>query len=214
MKKTLFLIALLAMPAGYALGGPLSFGFRVGGDMATQVSSVFGYSSQQTGDVIFGLTGGIFVETDLADFLSLQPEVDYVRKGLVDNLNNIPVAGPSGPLGYSLNAQYTFTYDYLEVPVLLKAHTLLSAHLTGSLSAGPEVGFLLGSNEHYSVSSVIGDQPNAGQGVDWGVIVGGGLELDDFLIDLRYDRGMKSVSSYSNGPANSVLSLLVGYRIE
>lgn len=215
MKKGIFLAVGLALTAGMALGEPLSFGVRFGGDMATQVDSVLGDSPMQTGDVVFGFTGGVFVEADLGNSFSLQPEVDYSRKGLQLNLKNLLVlGGPGGPA--TVNANYTYTYDYLEIPVLLKAHTTLSPHLTGSLSAGPEVGFLLGANEHYNVASYgSGDVPfTYGQGFDWGVLMGGGLELDGWLLDLRYDRGMTSVSSYSKGPANSVLSLLLGYRIQ
>lgn len=216
MKKILFLTIGFALTAGWAFGDPLSFGFRIGGDMATQVSSTLGQGPQQTGDVIFGFTGGVFVETNLADSLSLQPEVDYVRKGLQVNLNGLLVTGPGLGAPATVNASYTYTYDYLEIPVLLKAHTLLSPHLTGSLSVGPEVAFLLGANEHYSIPSyATGDEAyNNGSGFDWGVLMGAGLELDGLLLDLRYDRGLFSANQYAKGPSNSVLSLQLGYRIQ
>ncbi|HJT24936.1 MAG TPA: porin family protein [bacterium] len=215
MKKTFLSAALLLLSAGCVLGEPLSFGVRAGGDMATQVSSVLGQGPQETGDVVFGFTGGVFVETDLGDSLSLQPEVDYVRKGLQMNLNGVLVTGPGLGAAATVNATYTYTYDYVEIPVLLKAHTLLSPGLTGSLSAGPEVGILLGANEHYSIPPYgTGDVAYKGAGVDWGVLVGAGLELDGFLLDLRYDRGLISANQYSKGPANSVLSLDVGYRVQ
>jgi hypothetical protein len=207
-------VALLSISAGYGLGEPLSFGVRAGGDMATQVSSTLGNSSQQTGDVVFGYLAGVFVETKLSDVVSLEPEAQFIRKGGQINLNNLLVlGGPGGPA--TVNASYTYTYDYLEIPVLFKAHTPLSPGLTGSLSAGPSVEIPLGANEHYSIASYgTGDQPYTGAVLDWDLMVGAGLELDGFLLDLRYDRGLTSANQYSKGPENSVLSLLLGYRIQ
>jgi hypothetical protein len=54
-------------------------------------------------------------------------------------------------------------------------------------------------------------------GTDFGLVFGAGLELQNFLLDVRYDLGLSSVlstgSTSSLTPANQVFSALLGYRI-
>jgi len=201
----------------FVWAGPVGFGIRGGVVMANQVSSLYSETPSYNSDVLFGFTGGIFAEVGLLDFLSIQPEVDYTMKGVQVNANFNSVDS-SGNIIATNKGTLSYSFDYVEVPLLLKAHTTLSPHLTGSLSVGPEAGFLLSADYHYAwtgANNATGDFPLNGVGVDWGLLFGAGLELDSFLLDLRYDLGLTSVfQNFPTGPENSVLSLQVGYRIQ
>ncbi len=216
MKKLLPALILLVFGFGHsAWGDPVGLGFHAGANMANQVVANSGPSSQVQPDVLFGLTGGVFAEFGLSDFLSFQPEADFTMKGRTINFKNIPVTGPGLQMG-TTNANYTFNFNYLEFPLLLKAHTPLSPHLTGSLSAGPAVDVLLTAFEHYSVQNLAtGNASLNANTLEGGVLFGAGLDIDGFLIDLRYDLGLTSVyPNYPNGPQNSTLSLQAGYQIQ
>jgi hypothetical protein len=210
MNKILLALLVVLGLTDFAGADPIGFGVRAGAAMANQV---FPYTLNGA-DVVFGFTGGLFADVGLNDFLSFQPEADFTMKGLQLNVDPIAEINQYGQIVGVVSGSYSYSFNYLEFPLLLKAHTLLGPHVIGSLSAGPSIGVLLNANEHYSVGAFSGNAVLNGAALDGGVMVGAGIELDRFLLDLRYDLGLTSV--YQNdpkGPTNSVLSLEVGYRI-
>jgi hypothetical protein len=220
MKKLFATVILLVFGFGYsAWGDPVGFGIHAGATMANQVFPPSAPSTQIQPDVLFGMTGGVFAEFGLSDFLSLQPEADFTMKGRTINLKNIILTGPGEPLFPpfpTANATYTYNFNYLEFPLFLKAHTALSPHVTGSLSVGPALSVLLTAFEHYLIETLApGNSPLTANTLEGSALFGAGLELDRFLIDLRYDLGLTSVyPNYPNGPRNSTLSLQLGYRLQ
>lgn len=216
MKKVLFAFNLCLCFAGPLFAGPIGFGIEGGVNMANQVDGDWSNPQTTSPDVIFGFNGGVFAEFGLDDSLSLRPEIEYTRKGVQLTLHHIIVTGPTPDYTYT-DATYTDTYNYLEIPVLLKAATNLGPGIKGSLSVGPEFSFLLDYNEYFSIAfdGLTGSsQPSFVSNFEAGAVFGAGIELEPILLDLRYDRGLTSV--YTVGPAvtNSVLALEVGYRIE
>jgi hypothetical protein len=213
MKKLFLALLVLTLGVDGALGRTLGLGFRVGPDMANETNTNPD-SPNYTQNVLFGFTAGVFADVGLGSFLSLEPEADFAMKGVAANLNHIPVN--AGSAGYA-DDNYTLNYNYLEIPLLLKAYTPLLPHLAGSLSVGPDFEIPLTTYLHQNITGAVENNSNQAMndvGSDWGAMFGAGLELDGFLLDLRYDLGLTSVlKNVSNGPQNSVLSILMGYRI-
>lgn len=214
MKKIFLAMFIVFNLAKAASADPIRFGIKGGVNMANQVYAIDSFNTGINTDVIFGFVGGVFIDMGLNNFLSLQPEVNFSMEGYQQKYAHIPVTSPSGPsiIGYT-DASFTFTYNYLEMPLLLKFNANLSPGLRGNLLIGPSVDFLLGANDHY-VDTVTGDASIKGSDLDFGMVLGADLEIDKFLLDLRYNLGLTSVTPYSGGPQNSVLSLDVGYRIQ
>lgn len=214
MKKVIFIVLFWVGLTNGVFAIPLGFGIKGGLDMACLVSDLSFPSTVLTTDVVFGFTGGVFVDMGLTDVLSFQSEVNFTMKGNQVNYHHIPVVNqPGAILGYLDGA--TNTYDYLEIPLLLKAKTLLGPQLQGGLFTGPAPAFLLSANVKYS-TSVPGLLTALNMtNFDLGWIVGVGIEFDRFLLDVRYDFSFNNVfPGFINGPNNSVLSLEVGYRIQ
>jgi hypothetical protein len=212
MKKIFFVFLISLIFSDRVLAEPIGFGIKGGVNMANQVPD-FNYNdgtTSITSDVLFGFAGGVFVDVGLANFLSMQPEANFSMKGYEENLKNT-----FSNEGFFANSSMTFSYNYFEIPLLLKVHTSLIPHLEGSLLAGPSAGFLLNANNHFSATSFSENYSLKGYSLDWGLVFGTEFEMDKFLIDFRYDLGLTSVSpNYPGGPTNSVLSLEVGYRIQ
>ena len=194
---------------------PVGLGVRAGASMANLVYPypLFGVHS----DVLFGFTGGLFVDAGLNDFLSLQPEADFTTKGTQLSVIPTPAVNQYGQVVGELSGTFSDSYNYLEFPLLLKAHTSLGPQVTGSLLAGPSLGIFLSGNNHYSISGTSGNVPLNAAGLDWGALFGAEIEINRFLLDLRYDLGLTSISPNgaigAKGPTTSVLSLEAGYRI-
>jgi hypothetical protein len=211
MKK-IFLVLWLGLGlTNFAAADPIGFGVKAGAGMANLVPSDFpGINS----NVLFGLTGGVFADLGLNDFLSFQPEANFTMKGNQLNVPPIPEVNQYGQVVGEVGGSYSFNLNYFEIPLLLKAHAPLGPQVIGSLSVGPSLGILLNASEHFTVGGLPGSAELNGAGLEGGVVFGAGVEFDRFLLDLRYGLGLTSV--YQNdpkGPTNSVLSLTVGYRI-
>ncbi len=145
----------------------------------------------------------------MADFFCVQPEVDFIQKGSQFNVSASGLA--------NTNSQ---VYNYLEIPLLLKAQTGLVPGLKGYLLAGPALSFLL--NETTSLTG--GPSPNVSvddtkffPNSSWSLAFGGGVEFQGILLDIRYDLGLDSALStgFPNrtyGQLNA-LTFDLGYRL-
>lgn len=212
----------LLLPLVFSLGftaplfaGPVGLGIR-GGGVLSSVTGLPSYASYLHTDFVPGFGAGAFLEFGLNDFLSLQPEAGYIRKGFSENISGIYVIDPYGNIVGSADGTYTLHFDYLEFPLLVKAHKSLGPGVSGSLCMGPSLGILLGASEDYSSSSFgSGSAPVTGfSSTDFSWMFGAGIELGQFLLDLRYDLGLTGIEpNFSLSPKNSALSLQVGYRI-
>jgi hypothetical protein len=208
MKKPLFLLFACLPFSSVLWADPVGWGVRGGANMATQVNS----SLAGQGDVIFGLTGCVFIDLKLNDQLYFQPEVEYSMKGVQLTFKDFLYKGQI------INPVFTYNYNYLEIPLLLKIQAEATESLILNFFLGPSPAFLLETNAHNSVNSggdALNGMPLEGTNFDLGGTVGVGLEIDHFLLDLRYDLGLLSVvPNNSTGPTNSVLSLTAGYRFQ
>jgi hypothetical protein len=130
--------------------------------------------------------------------------------------------------GYVNGGTNESTYDYLEIPLLLKVQTNLSTHWKGYFLAGPSLGFLLKekltSNTNINGVNYSSTSNNTQYLPEtyWTLVLGGGVEFQGFILDIRYSLGLSSelesnnFSSFTginNTGLINALCFQFGYRI-
>ena len=214
MRKRLVLLiaALLSVPASSLAQTP-SFGVKGGLNMATFTGSRIVASDART-----GFTVGVFTSIPVLSGVSIQPEVSYARKGARSasyDYDAFPLDGDAPPIGVYLSEKTT--HSYLEIPVLMKlSPTGRDALARPVFFAGPSVSFLLGAEEVYGV-----DYEKYMNTTDFGVILGGGVEIGRLAIDARYNWGLSKIdkdfdASFGNvtgGVKNRAFTVTAGLRV-
>ncbi|MGI4887002.1 MAG: porin family protein [Janthinobacterium lividum] len=168
----------------------------------------------------FGFVGGAILNIGLIDkVLSLQPEVLFSQKGFKYADNSFPL------LGNTNRFTGNRTYNYLDVPVLLKVR---AAGLF--FEAAPQYSYLLNvcDKATYTVNGSTVSNSAANENLDnvrrneIGYAAGLGYEASNsFLIDLRYNgsftnfakNGYNGSNQDLRNARNSVFQAPIGYLI-
>jgi hypothetical protein len=214
MRKLLVLAVaiLLGVPAVGLAQAP-SFGLRGGLNLAD-----FGGKRIVKSDFRTGFTVGAFASVPISAAVSIQPEVVYSQRGARSaayDYHDIPADGDAPPIGVYLSEKSR--HDYLEVPVLLKLSPSPAGDLVRPVFfAGPSVGFLLGAEEVHDT-----DYEEYLNSTDFGVIIGGGVELGRLSLDARYNLGLAAIArdydgSFGHVPGdveNRAFTVMVGLRL-
>ncbi len=134
-------------------------------------------------NVLTSFNAGLYATFPLTDFIAIQPEVLYSRKGAEMVYDN---AFASGAAKFKLN--------YIEVPLLLKVNVAKNF----SVHAGPYFAYLIDaqiSNESDSGDYDFEDNFDNEDfnKFDAGLAVGVGLDLDKVGVGLRYNYGLSTV---------------------
>jgi hypothetical protein len=207
MKKILLvsLVMLLAVSVAFS-----QFGIKGGIDLGT-----FG-GADKPSDLKhrIGIAGGISCKIGLGAGLSLQPEVMYIQKGAVLEVNTLQGI-------YTLNQKQTAMLDYIDIPVLVKFNfpiPVFSPYIEGGVS----YGILLSAKEKAEQSSNAPGMTSSSNETDikdfvtkndlsW--IVGVGFDLSILDINARYMVGTKKL--YKDNDAkifNNGIILTAGLR--
>jgi Outer membrane protein beta-barrel domain len=209
MKRIFFLTwTTIFIISTNSLSQSINSGIKVGLNDATTGGS--DASSQS----ITSFNAGIFATLDVAGLLDLQPELLYTLKGYKVTY---PVALQIAPIPFG-SGTVTAKISYMEIPVLLKLNTTSLGIIRPNIFAGPEIAFKLSSKAMSGSPSSEQDLQNINS-VDYGIIIGAGIDIDlpitVFMIDIRYDIGLKDLNSTSNPPdiMNRVLSLNAGIAL-
>ena len=172
---TLLLVAGLALPATSQAQSAVDLGVRGGLTQAT-----FYGDDVASNDFRPGFTGGVFLNYQVNDAFSIQPEVLYSRRGAKNHFNE------AGFLDDSKQKQ-----DEGEMQILFKL-SAPTAPVTPRLYVGPALGFI--TNSEVDAEAVDGDDAFAG--VDFSGVVGGEIAyavdqgpLSEIAIDGRYNLG-------------------------
>jgi hypothetical protein len=184
-KTTAFLALLLlfALPASAQLPGLTGVGVKGGADFATL---------RADGDIEYGyhtdFVVGLYGQVPLANqYLTLQPEVLYARKGASIETG-------------SDNVDANLNIDYIEIPVLLKANLPLEGQLIPNLYAGPYVGFAVNRESKVSGNgnSTTQDQSDEISSTDYGLALGASFDTSfagyGFTVGGRYDLGLANIN--------------------
>lgn len=155
-----------------------------------------------------GFIGGVSAELKLAEPLSLQLEALYTQKGF--EVTGASVGGT--------RATATYKFDYVEVPLTLKA-TLGSGPIRPYVFAGPNVGFRVAAK-----AAVPGGTVDFKEGTklnDVALDFGAGIvyQLDAktaLVFDVRYSLGLMNVIKGGDADSSSKsrdVKLLVGVSV-
>ncbi len=189
--------------------------FSIGVEGGTGLISLRGNSLLESHKPAFGFSGGVSLEYDLNNTLSLRTTIAFERKGdmlkgtLIDNDGNI--------IG---TATMHSNFNYLTLPLLVRAS--LGKNHRFFVNAGPYVGYLLKqtvSSKGVGLEQKV-DNTLLDKRMDAGITAGVGFRFFfgakcDFSIEARDNLGLMNVSAvpvYGGGSikTNSA-NLLVGF---
>lgn len=153
---------LLAVPASaqvtLGLRGGLNTAFFTGRDAAGT-------------DPRLGAVGGAFVRYDATPRVGIQVEALYSQEGAEDD-----VIGQEG----------TYTFDYIDIPVLVRLGVPVSRFADAGIYAGPSIGIPIRDD----FVDIDGFEEEQGAATDLGLTIGADYWAGPFGVDLRYTAGL------------------------
>ncbi|TXD49967.1 porin family protein [Polaribacter sp. IC073] len=144
---------------------------------------------------LHGFHVGIYGESYIGKYLSIQPEILYSQQGykIVDD-----------------SGTYTQKLDYINIPLMLKLYPVKSFFL----EAGPQIGFSIAHKETFDSGFILYDtseefEPN---NFDWGVNLGAGFKSDAGVsLGARYHIGQSDIYD-EDKPKNRVWQIYLGFE--
>jgi len=193
-KKAILLAAVMSLLASGAFAQDFHFGVQAGANVSSLTGDdVETYLSGGDLSNKIGLVGGVILQLDLSAMFAISLEPYYTQKGILTS---------------SGGNDMTFDLSYVEVPLMLKYYIPLGP-VKPSIQAGGSLAFNTLAQAVQDGDSNPVDEISS---TDVGVIAGVGLEIDKFLINIRYEIGLTDVST---DPAiliqNGTLSAMIGY---
>ncbi len=181
---TLALLVGLALPMSSQAQSPIDLGVRGGITQAT-----FYGDDVASNDFRPGFTGGVFLNYQVNDAFSVQPEVLYSRRGAKNHFSET-----TSPDLEDIRVRQ----DVIEIPVLLKL-SAPTAPVTPRLYVGPALGFITNSEVDGA------DADDSFTDVDFSGVVGGEIAyalnkgpLSEIAVDGRYNLGFTSLGDVGN----------------
>jgi hypothetical protein len=199
MSAVLACALVLVASGPSAAMGPVEAGVKGGVNFANQSTDP---SDAELQDSRMGLALGGFVGIPVMPSVKIQPEALFMMKGDEEEAD-----GATG----------SYKLSYIEVPVLAKIGFLSQSPAHPSLFVGPSFGINTGATAEgesggLSFEADVKDQTKP---VDVGVVVGGGVDFQNFGVDVRYTRGISNVIDVEGSDVeanNSVISLMGSLR--
>ena len=192
----------LAMLAGPVDAQQVSVGLKAGPNFVTLGGS-------DVGDVesFARLIGGGFMVVQFGPNFAFQPEVLYAQKGTKE---------------VDADEVMKLKLDYIEVPLLLRAHPALTGRFLPHVLAGPTIAYNSNCDAERTVAGIETvidcDDLLSIKDMDLGVAFGGGVDMAVgkafLLLDLRYTLGLSKVDDDSNpgDVKNRAFSIMAGFR--
>jgi opacity protein-like surface antigen len=230
MKKGIILS--LALLLGIGAAAQIKFGIKAGlnlsslSDIKAEVSGISVKVFDNDGMAV-GFHAGGFVNFSFGQYVGLQSELLFSMQGGQQKLSSF-LASRLIPFGLPANLRYSYTFDYINIPVLLD----IKPFANFSILIGPQIGFNIYKSATESAGGVsdtisgsdfddtFGD--NSFKSVDFAVV--GGLQytfIDHLTIGARYNWGLTGALSTSvtqsgvtvdmTGWQNGVIQVSVGW---
>lgn len=179
MKKLctiLCLIGLMAFSVKDAVAQDTRFGLKGGITFYKGTIDFAGF--EESSSSALGFTAGVYAEFPLSKYISIQPEILYNQKNIEEDDSF-----------FDENNQVSFSY--IDVPVLLRLNIPLEGNVSPFVTAGPYVGYLLDAKDEFDgqtedISEFIED-------LNYGIIIGGGVQFGNFNVEVRYDIGLANI---------------------
>ncbi len=199
LRKIILIIALLTISSIVFAQGISTKGLKGGMNLA----NIVGDDIMDEADTKIGFVFGGFATYDVNEMISIQPEVLFTMKGMTAEEDDMKL---------------TYNLNYLEIPVLLKVNFPTGGNAGPNIFVGPAIAFNLSSTYtfEYDGEEDDGDLEDVTP-VDFGIVVGGGINFGNINIDARYNIGLSSIDDSGAGdPAdlkNSVISIMLGFAL-
>jgi hypothetical protein len=187
-------------------------------------ASVFKVTGEEVPDSagissLLGFTLGIGYQIPINERFSLQPELNFVQKGIKSDFD-------LEQDGTSIKGTIKLVIDYLEIPFLAKA--TFGSTTKYFVLAGPSLGYGIGGRVKYKLTTndpfigspsgqtgvKFGEQPEDYEGgnvyisnrIDFGIQGGAGVLIaDKVFIDIRYSLGLSDVQDGYDSKNRGVL---------
>ena len=170
MKKIVIAcVAVLVLTAVVSAQVKFNFGVKAGVSMANNLWS----DDDGTEKSILRPTFGVFALIELSPTLAIQPEINYLTMGEQWDITD----------GTAIE-----TFNYLHIPILLRARLMKEGKFVPVVFAGPAVGFLLSAKD--SGDDVKPFFKSTDFGADFGLGAEIGMGKMKGLVDLRYYMGL------------------------
>jgi hypothetical protein len=195
MRVCVWAVALVVASAPVAMAQNQGAGFKIGVNFAELniESDEPDFLDRRT-----GIVAGVFYVFPVAPHFSFQPEWLYAQKGAK----------------FSENSDFGLDLDYFDVPLLLRWDSTTAGQSTFNVFAGPSLNFRHRARQEDEEGDR--DIRSDVERIDVGLIVGAGVEFGRFLIDGRYQHGLKEVNKAADAENFSVkhraFSIMGGLR--
>ena len=189
--RNLFLLSLIVLLTLFIT--PLNAQMQIGLKGGINISNVVGDDANFFGmdlDSRTGFSGGVFFMYQFSELFAIQPEAYYTLKGATLSVNG---------------ADLTFSFDYFEIPFLLKLIIPVEgSNIRPSIFAGPSVGFnttakIKGEANGESDEHDLKDDTKS---TDFSLAFGGGIGFiigkNELGFDVRYILGLQSIDDTSD----------------
>jgi opacity protein-like surface antigen len=181
-------LALVASP-GYAQS--VTGGAKVGVNFSKLASG----DSEGDSDNKTGALFGGFIDAAVTPQFSVQPEFLYVMGGGKDK---------------TTTPEASINIDQVQIPVLAKFKFASKSQTKPFVYAGPGFGFVTRAKFDDGTNSV--DVKDDVEKFNSSFIFGGGVDISNFLIDVRYDLGLRDLDKDTGSEAKlRAFSINVGY---
>ena len=179
-----------------------SFGVKAGANFANLDFS--GDDVDLSFDRRIGFIGGAFMLFPVSPTFGLQVEGLYSQKGAKFDEDDF---------------ESRIELDTFDVPVLARYTIPSSTDTSFHLFAGPSFGFKLSANEIEQFGDGDGEKTDISDdvaGIDFGLVVGAGIEFGRFVIDGRYTHGFTNLNDSDESDTveikSRVFSIMAGFR--
>jgi hypothetical protein len=156
-----------------------------------------------------GGIGGAFFRYDFRDGFGLQVEGLFTQKGTKTSVVDLD--------GDGITDDYSALVNYIEVPILALVGVKAGPTTRVRFFGGPAFAFNVGDRQEGDGVEIPEEEAIDLKSSDVGITFGGGLDINRFLIDLRYTFGLRDINADDAGIdnlkiKNRTFSVMFGYR--
>ncbi|QXP59127.1 porin family protein [Olleya sp. HaHaR_3_96] len=213
MKKLFTMAAVAVLGLSNVNAQEVNFGAKAGVNLATLTGDETDDLESRTGFHV-----GVVAEMVISDKFSFQPELMYSAQGTKSSYSE---SETFNGFTSSYEGESTLKLDYINLPLMAKYYVAEGF----SIEAGPQIGFLINSEEEYEYSETFDGTTDTESGsddlediksIDFGLNFGIGYKLESGLnFGARYNLGLSNVNDSDDSDDfkinNSVVQVSVGF---
>ena len=160
-------------------------------------------------DQRIGVIGGGFLRYDFRDNFGLQVEGLFSQKGTKTNELNADGVGELD--------EFKALINYIEIPILAHVGVKTGTATIVRFFGGPAFAFKVSDRQEVNGAEVPSEEELDIKSSDVGITFGGGLDINRFIVDLRYTFGLRDINGEVEGldnlkVKNRTFSVMFGYR--